>query len=65
MYVCMYTALITHQYVMQMGWKKASFARIVVVAAVLQPKLLYKLACCGPGCFAAAAAAAQIRVNAA
>ena len=22
MYVCMYTALITHQYVMQMGWKK-------------------------------------------
>ena len=22
MYVCMYTALITHQYVMQMGWRK-------------------------------------------
>ena len=22
MYVCMYTALVTHQYVMQMGWKK-------------------------------------------
>ena len=22
MYLCMYTALITHQYVVQMGWKK-------------------------------------------
>ena len=29
MYVGMYTALITYQYVVQMGWKKASFARIV------------------------------------